>query len=148
MGETIAILFVFFVLILFGLVFYYQWQKSSFERQKVEVFSEESITKSLLASYLPELVCSKASGVITKDCVDLTKLEAAKEEMENDYYFGLFGFATIRVEEIYPGGDDWVLYNRTLETATRQIQTAWPVAIFDPIKNENKFGVLYVQMYT
>ena len=65
MGETIAILFIFFVLIIFGLVFYFQWQKSSFEGQKLEVFSDESISRSLVVSFLPELVCSK-KGIVNK----------------------------------------------------------------------------------
>ena len=155
MGETIAILFIFFVLILFGLVFYFQWQKSSFERQKIEVFSEQSISKSLLASFLPELVCSKTAGAPTKDCIDIFKLEKAADEMEDnlDYYFDIFGLMTLRVERIYiletePGSENsWVLYNQTPATVTRKIRTSVPVSLFDPIEKKYSFGVLYVDTF-
>jgi len=153
MGETIAILFIFFVLILFGLVFYFQWQKSSFERQKIEVFSEQSISKSLLASFLPELICSKTAGTATKDCIDLFKLERTMGEMEDnlDYYFDVFGLMTLRVERIYIVDplrtNSWVLYNQTPATMTRKISTSVPVSLFDPIDKKYSFGVLYVETF-
>ncbi|MBW2963692.1 hypothetical protein KY306_02875 [Candidatus Woesearchaeota archaeon] len=151
MGETIAILFIFFVLILFGLVFYFQWQKSSFERQKVETFSEQTISKSLLASFLPELICSKM-GVPTKDCIDLDKLRLSDEKMKEEltYYFDLLGFTTIRVERLYPleSENEWILYDEKPAEISRKISTPMPVSLFEPISGKYYFGVLYVETYT
>ncbi|MCK4589218.1 MAG: hypothetical protein KAT77_02160 [Nanoarchaeota archaeon] len=150
MGETIAILFIFFVLILFGLIFYFQFQKSSFERQKVELFSEQSISKSLVASFLPELICSRNVAATVKNCIDLKKLEFASEEMKDnrEYYFDIFGFAVITVEEIYPGNGTWVLYNQTPPEITREINTPIPVSLFNPVENTYSFGALNVEVYT
>lgn len=154
MGETIAILFVFFVLILFGLIFYFQWQKTSFERQRVEVFADKSISISQVATYLPELACSPRANLATGRCIDVLKLELAEEEMqaENDYYFDIFGFATIRVEKIYPEptGEkaEWVLYNQTPPEITRKVNTPLPMVLYEPSSGDRNFGVLYVDVYT
>ena len=149
MTETIAILFIFFILLIFGLVFYFQFQKSSIERQKAEILSEKSIDISLRASFLPELVCR---GTPTrKDCIDLGKLEVAQDKFSNeylDYYFDMFGFARITVEEIYPGGENWTLYDRALVDYTRFVSTPVPVSLYDPGEDKYSFGVLTIEVYS
>jgi len=151
MGETIAILFIFFVLVLFGLIFYFQFQKSGFERQKLEVFGQDSIGKSLQASALPELVCSRSAAESTKVCVDLYKLEYVGDEVENNrnYYFDIFGFGKLWVEQIYPvSTEEWVIYDFPIENYERKVNTPMPVSIYDSVENIYYFGVLNVELYS
>lgn len=148
MTETIAILFIFFVLVLFGLVFYYQFQKSGIEEQREQILAEESISISLRATFMPELVCP---GTPTrKDCLDIYKLEIMEGKTEEyiDYYFDIFGFAEIVVEEIFPGQRNWTLYQRPLEDFNRRIETPVPMALFNPDNEKYSYGVLKVVVYS
>ena len=109
MTETVAVLIVFFILLMFGLLFYTRFQKSSLDEQRAEFASERSITISLTAMLLPELRCSKGDNVAIRDCIDMYKLDIAQQKMqqERDYYFDLFGFGRITVEEYYPEQKVW-----------------------------------------
>ncbi|MFC1801140.1 hypothetical protein ACFLZB_01655 [Nanoarchaeota archaeon] len=150
MMETMAILFVFFVLLLFGIIFYYQFQKSSIEDQRAQILSEKSIDISLRASFLPELICP---GVPTKkDCIDITKMEIFSEKAQEeylDYYYDILQSARITVEELYPPSSrSWVLYDQQKPNATRSINTPVPVSLFDPETEEHSFGVLKIEVYS
>ena len=148
MMETIAVIFIFFILVLFGLIFFTQIQSSAFEERQAEAVAEQSISISLQAIFFPELQCSKGEGIPVRDCIDLFKLEAAQQKMqaEQDYYFDIFQFATITVQEIYPGSRTWVLYNQTKEDATRRIRTPVPVSLFEPVQNDFRYGVLTIEV--
>lgn len=148
MTETVAVLIVFFILLLFGLIFYTRFQRSAFDEQRAEFAGERAITISLTALLLPELRCSKGDNVAVRDCVDLYKLDIAQQKMqqERDYYFDLFGFARVSVEEHYPDKNAWVLYENVNPDATTSVKTPIPVAIFDPVKKDYRFGVLNIEV--
>ena len=148
MTETVAVLIVFFILLLFGLLFYTRFQRSALDEQRAEFASERTITISLTALLLPELRCSKGDNVAVRDCIDLYKLDIAKQKMqeERDYYFDLFGFARVSVQEYYPGNDKWVLYENVNPDATGTVRTPIPVALYDPVKKSYRFGVLNIEV--
>ncbi len=150
MTETIAVLFIFFVLVLFGLIFYANIQKSSLEERTSELAVKHARDVALNALFLPELSCSKGENIPIKDCIDLYKLEFAHQKMqaEKDYYYDVLGFAKIYVNEIYPGENEFVLYDNALEGATRSIRTPIPVSLFDPVKKTFEYGVLTVETYS
>ena len=157
MTETLAILFIFFVLIFFGLILYFQFQRSSVEKQRVEILSEQAIDISLVASFLPELICSKGEHIPTKDCIDLYKLKYFQEKIEDeeDYYFDYFAFSKIYVEQIHPEvnhdiplGEDNPIYDQEPAEWTRKNPTPINVVLYEPYKREFYFGVLNVEVYS
>jgi hypothetical protein len=155
MTETIAILIVFFLLVMFGLIFFTQIQKSSFEQKQVGVASERALSVSLHALFLPELRCSKGDNVPIKDCIDVYKLAPAKEEMSKneDYYFDLLRFANITVIEQYPCDDSLddcmvILYENVKEDFRRKARTPIPVGLYDPVTKDYRYGVLTIEVYS
>ena len=151
MTETIAVLFVFLVLIVFGMIFYFQFQRSSLEQREAEIAGERAISTALQAAFLPELRCSKGENIPVRDCIDLYKLNFSKAKMEDeiDYYFDIFGYANISVKKLYPGPEEeWVLYDNPKPDFRRKARTPIPVSIFEPVKREFYFGVLNVEVYS
>lgn len=151
MLETIAVLFIFFVLIVIGLIFYANVLKGNIELQKEESIQLKAIEVAQRASSLPELQCSE-DNIVSDNCIDLLKLEAASEiivEPENEiFYYDRFLFSKITVNEIYPGNREWTLYNRTLDEFSNKIVTNIPISLFDPVDNKNAFGVMTVTLFS
>lgn len=99
------ILIVFFILMIFALVFFIQFQQRETGVQQ-QVFNEEQmIEKSQEVYSLPEIGCSY-DNVLKYDCLDIIKLESFKKQLlrgENYlYYRKILGNIKIEVEEIYP----------------------------------------------
>jgi len=115
MTETIAILFIFFVLILFGIIFYYKYQQVSFKEKQEELLAARAMDTTLKVLFLPELMCSRGDAEPEDNCFDLAKLRGVNEifqEYLNKYYFNIFSYAKITVQEVYPGDRVWVLYDK------------------------------------
>lgn len=151
MLETIAVLFIFFVLLLIGFIFYTSVLKSSIETQKEESVQLIAIEVAQRASSLPELQCSE-DNIVSDNCIDLIKLETASTVIQaNDiHYYDRLLFSTITVTRVYPLDpvkNKWTLYNRTLEEFSNKILTNIPISIFDPITNKKSFGVMTVELY-
>ena len=127
MTETVAVLFIFLVLVVFGIIFYYQYQKGSLEEKQDELLGKRAIETTTQVLFLPELACSLEEAASIKDCFDLMKLRSIaesdlfNENMEN-YYFNLFSYATIKVKQLYPEPREIILYEKekteTLEDGT------------------------------
>lgn len=150
MTETIAILVIFFILVLFGFLLYAQFQRGSLDEKKVTLAGEKAVSISLQALLLPELRCSEGDNVPIKDCVDLYKLRISQQIMagQYDYYFDILGFSSISVQQYYPSEETFVLYDHQLENAPRRPRVNIPVALFDPVKKTYTYGVLTVVVYT
>jgi len=114
-SETIAVLFIFFVLIVFGLIFYLNYQKVALKEKSEELLVARAMDTTLKALYLPELVCTRQESELQINCMDVMKLNSAEEIMLKDpggYYEQIFGYANITVKEIYPDEDnEWNIYN-------------------------------------
>ena len=118
-SETIAVLFIFFVLIVFGLIFYSNYQKVALKEKSEELLTARAMDTTLKALYLPELVCTRRESELQINCMDIMKLNSAKEVMLNDpddYYEQIFGYASITIYRVYPLNEDgtkkeWNIYN-------------------------------------
>ena len=149
MGESVAILFIFFILVVFGFVFYMNVMKGAAKVDIEENIQLKAVGIAQKASFLPELQCSQ-ENVRVEDCIDLLKLEAAAGLLEenNVYYYDVFEFSTIRVEEVFPEpGNEWLLYNNTLTEYSNKLSTFIPVSLFNPASKMYDFGVLSVEVY-
>ena len=103
MGETIVVLFIFFMLIIIGFIFYTKIIKGKIELEKEETSQFKSIEIAQKVMFMPELQCSEDS-IIIDNCIDLLKLESAQELMtakDNEkYYYDLLEFSDIYVSQI------------------------------------------------
>ncbi len=132
MTETIAVIFIFFILLFFGMIFYYKYVDVSIEAQREENLERRAIDITNKVLFLPEIQCTARWLSAKNYCLDLLKLQAFQkvlsqdEETKNnkapenneaqnneDYYFNIFSFARITVQEIYPDATkSWVVYDK------------------------------------
>lgn len=149
MLETIAVLAVFFILIIFGFIFYSKVIKSDIGNEKDENVQLNAIKIAQRASSLPELACS-SGGVAVDNCIDIGKLEAMFGIInENEaHYFDKFSFSKITVNEVYPDEKEWTIYDRPLEEYSYKSATNIPIALFDSIGGKNSFGVMSIVVFS
>ena len=158
MTETIAVLFIFFVLIAFGLIFYYQYQKVSFKEKQAELFANRAMDTTLKTLFLPELACSKGEAEPEANCFDLMKLRHVNQTIKDhlaDYYFDLFSYAKIKVTKTYPSpSKSWILYEKRPEQLGQPNQefnyepTFFVVTLKDEIDGSYGFGFIEVGVYS
>ncbi|HJN56359.1 MAG: hypothetical protein QF436_03160 [Candidatus Woesearchaeota archaeon] len=148
MMETIAVLFIFFVLIILGFVFYAKVLKGNIEIETEESVQLNAIKIAQRASFLPELQCSE-ENIVSDNCIDIIKLEAASAIMEENeiHYYDRLSFSKITIKEVYPDENEWMLYDRPLDDYSNKITTNIPISLLDPILNTNSFGIISVETF-
>jgi len=150
-GETIAILFIFFLLIVLVFGFYSSIQKSSFGRKNIEVNELRSVEITQRISFLPEIQCSK-DNIIIDNCFDLLKLEALMGIFEknislrDDLYYDKLGYSSITIKKIYPEENTWILYENPLANSSN-IFTPVPISLYDAKTKKYFFAILNITYY-
>ena len=160
MSETIAVMFIFFVLIVFGIIFYYKYSQIAFKEQQEELLGARAIDTTLKAIYLPELICSRGEAESEDYCFDMMKLRQVNKTFSDhfgEYYFDLFPYTTIKVEQLYPYEEDaegnnknkWTLYDKEKPVWERKEATHFVVTLRDESNPGGvySFGVLTVEVY-
>lgn len=147
-----AVLLVFFFIVIIGMVFYVNLVKDKFLREKDEQTQIESINVMKRALSLPELQCSE-QNIIREGCIDILKLESAQAFIRNSdqnqlYYHDLFGFSEIKVMNVYPITQEYEVYTRPLEEFTGRSSTNTPVSLLDPRTGEFSFGIMSIVTYS
>ena len=96
--ETTAILIIFFILLIFGLVFYSHFQKRSIKAFKDDILEKQTVINAIKVAFLPELACPNEP---IGSCIDVQKMESLKTILESDkqnlLYYG-FNKLTIKLE--------------------------------------------------
>ena len=151
MFETIAILVIFFILVVFGFMFYTRVQKGTFQAEAEEKIILKSVDLSETIFFLPELQCIGTHDI---DCIDVLKLNTAKDIIGSNalYYFNILGYSHVYVKEIYSGmvEDDlqeFDLYDFSRKEDRGKISTQFPISIHDPRTDKYSFGVLFIDIY-
>ncbi|TKJ17385.1 hypothetical protein CEE44_02520 [Candidatus Woesearchaeota archaeon B3_Woes] len=146
MMETIAIMLIFFVIIVIGFTFYIRTSGFS-QGQKIAKIQElESIKVSQAISFLPELQCS-SKNIIKDNCFDMYKLSAFMTLPDkNNVYYPFFYYSDITVKEIYPSNKEWNIYNRTRSGSV--YKTSIPILLYNATTRTNSFGMLEIKYYT
>jgi len=149
MMETIAVLFIFFVLVLVGFIFYIRIAQGNMEIDKEETRQLKAIEVAQRAMFFPELQCSE-ENIVASDCIDILKLNAAADIISQNqlYYYDRLGFSKIVVTEMYPTSNNWTLYDRSLVKFADKITTHLPISIFDAKEKKYSFGIMKVDVYT
>ena len=155
MGETIAVLVVFFFLLVIGLVFYVNIATTKVEESKYKNTELEAVNVMKRALSLPELQCSH-NNIVDEACVDKYKLNATAELMQSPSikgaYFDLFGTSTITIIQIYPVPttpfeSPVLLYDYKLETYSSRLNTSTPISIYNPLTKTHAFGIVETITY-
>lgn len=154
MGESIFVVIIIMLLIVFGIVFATNAEKDEIQAKKEKFQELDSITLSKYASSLSELQCSLLD-VTELSCFDVDKVIAfinvtkLYPEISAEYYFTQFGNANISIQEIYPGNRNWQVYYNDLganKSADSKL-TLIPISLYNGINKKKSFGVLYVQSF-
>lgn len=105
-AQTMMILIVFFVLLIFSLVFFIQFKQRQSGVEQKAYNDQEMVEKAQEVYSLSELGCSY-DNTLKYDCLDILKIEAFRDRLFNFgndylYYRKRLGNIKIEVEEIYP----------------------------------------------
>ena len=137
MGENVIILFIFFVLLVFGIIYFMRVQETKSSQQIGANIQGRGIEIARQIAFLPELQCSK-TAVEQYACYDKYSLQAL-QTLTNDgstgeYYFPVFGYSTVSMQTLFPKKEDPVIiYNNTDEKQhpIAIIPTQLPVVVCD-----------------
>lgn len=148
--ETISVLFIFFILIGIGAIFYVRIYKSNLEVTKYGYSQSKSVAIAQRVMFMPELQCSEGK-VIKDNCIDVLKLEAAKEVINSNeiYYYDLLEFSEINVTEIYPSTNlPKTIYTRRINKPISSFLTYVPVSLYNAATRTYGFGILSIETYS
>lgn len=149
MGENIAVMLLFTVLLVIGVVFYMQYQRGALKEDMRRQRIMEAIEISQRIAYLPEVQCSE-DGIQKENCYDGVKIEKAAQVISENknYYYGILGYSTVEVELLYPDILKIPLYNnKPAKKIMSEEMTQVPIAVYLPDKDRYVFGVLKVVVY-
>ena len=149
MFETIAVVFIFFILVALGMIFYVKIFKGNAEIAKEDIFQDISVAISQRVMFLPEIQCSE-DNIIKEKCIDTLKLKFAEPLMKANEinYFDLFEFSDIKVYQIYPADNSWELYSRKTADFSNKFVTNISISTYDPITKSYGFGLLSIVTLT
>ena len=147
--ETIAVVFVFFILVAVGIIFYVKVIKSNVQTEN-EGFSQDlAVAIAQRAIFLPEIQCSQ-DNLIKDKCVDILKLKSTEPLMKANEidYFDLFEFSDIKIHQVYPTENAWNLYSRKTSDFTNKFVTNISVSTYDPNTKSYGFGTISIETLT
>mgnify|MGYP006865052624 CR=1 FL=1 len=141
MQESIFVVFIFFIILMIGMIVFYQLEARSINNIRSE--SEENAFYHMISYVpsMPELQCSRLG--IQEECIDLTKAYAF-ENLQSDYYQEVFGSKKIILEV---DEEEILLYDWNPENFNGIRKINSPVSVFDSRENKYVIGVLEVNMY-
>jgi len=150
MQETIAVLAVVFIVSIIGFGIYSTFFIEAAEDKQESAFELEAISAARSMPFLSELQCSN-NGAVVNNCIDFIKLNAAASLINSGehsaYFFEKFGFATVSINEIYPGSAKLILYNKTLESYSYKSAINLPILVFYPLEEKYRFSVLNFEAF-
>ncbi|MBI4739178.1 hypothetical protein HY772_06500 [Candidatus Woesearchaeota archaeon] len=150
MGETVAILFIFFILLTIGAVFYFNIKRASVTREGSEQFELKAVEITQSISFLPEAQCTE-SNVVKASCFDLYKL-IALASLKNDpkivrTYEREFGQSALTIRQVYPPGANYTIYENPPPQFNDASTTNIPISLYNATADRYYFGVLEVKVY-
>ena len=154
--ETVAVLFIFFVLVIFSIIFYSKYQQVSFKEKSEELVASRAMDTTLRILFLPELICSRGDAEAEDNCIDLMKLRYANETMQDhaqDYYFDMLSYATITITQLSPEEKTFVLYDKPKPNYKKREPTYFVVSLRDNTVGSDTlgsygFGYVKVEVYS
>jgi len=151
-NETIIVLFIFILIVIFGVVFFAKFQRVNVESERKSTQDLDLIKVSQIISSLPELSCSE--GNVQKDnCYDILKIEVFTKILEDnpEYFVGTqLCYTNITIRQYDPFNDvwpkTWYLYYSPLKGAdTRKVFV--PAILYNKITTTKYFGIVELTWY-
>ncbi len=167
--ETIAVLFIFFILVVFGIVFYARYQQTSLQEKKEELLASRAMDITLKTLFLPELMCTRGEAEAEDNCIDKPKLDFLAnseksffQENLGDYYFSVFGYSNISIIQTYPEPQQWTIYTKEkIKVAengtitkdwTRKEPTFFVITLKDQLRIDTlpqySYGYITIEVYS
>lgn len=149
MGESIIILFIFFILLAFGMMFYAKISKITSEREVEETkgLAVQNLQKEI--RYLSEIQCTEA-GNVRFDCYDIGKINALSEVIDNNYDYyaqNVFLYSNITFTQVYPTEEEIFLYSAPITEIAGASSFNVPVTLYDPLDDNYNFGFMTIAVY-
>jgi hypothetical protein len=147
MMETIAVLLIFFIIVIIALVFYMNIAKSQISDQLDQSHQRDRASIAQKASTLPELECMRTTY---QNCIDIYKIAPAQDLMQQNAieYFDLFAYSEITIYKIYPEPvENWTIYEKLPSTIKSTLANQFPILLYDPITDSNYFGLMEVKVF-
>jgi hypothetical protein len=178
MGETIMVLVVFFIMVMVGLVVYSNMRASSIEKKMAEKAKTQSITLSVTATQLPELLCTDTMCINCDGAIDLLKLRAVSQNCQKtpdennegcqDFspdsanvftkyrigYAKIFGTSTLKVDVISSVSDEaagvetYTVYDAKGKKTSSLSPYFIPVNVYDAQEDQCLMGIMEVQTWS
>ncbi len=150
MFETIAILVIFFFLIVLGFSFYAKLQKITAQREIAEKTTDDAVRIAQEIYYLPELQYTEKND--PKGAIDLYKLNHTKSiiDLNPEYYFNVIGYANVSIQSIYGEQliqNPTVIYFNPKTDYSDLITTHLPILLYNPLSGKYSFGVIDIGVY-
>lgn len=163
LSETIIVLFIAVIIIVFGMIFYFQYYIKHIGNVG-EKFTEERYNVLLASvSSMPELKCSFLGN--EEQCIDVLKVLGFKE-ISNDY-FNVLGYSNITIEQLYPEVNSnnectairyqeaiypnncgyWRVYSKRPGIVKETIRIDTPISLYFPDLKEYRIGRLAIEFY-
>lgn len=148
--ESVAVLIVFFILLAISSSVYFGIQNSQLDKERLVFENAEAFRAIVKLQSLPELDCSFASAH-TINCFDKYKIkafsEAIQDESVQEFYFPIFGEATININISGPVEEDFVIYDIKPVKFRSAIKKIMPVLVYDPVTARYYFGLSELVKY-
>ncbi len=151
MGEMIAVLLVFVIIVILGFSFYVKFTSRSFASKQKEFKSLQGIDIVKKISDLPELHCS-VLGTVDSSCIDYYKakffFKTTRAKNYKPLYYDYFRDSEVRMNIIFPDSkkESILIYsNPTNSTTTNTFLV--PSTVYNPVKDEYYFGLIEVKIF-
>lgn len=140
MFENVAVMIVFFFLLVLGFRVYYSYQEQALSEELRDILETRTFQLVERLTALPELECSVGSVEIPS-CIDLLKSKSLQNYIKKnpEKYFTFFGFSTIEIKPVY--GEPIIVYNNTPKSYTSMQIRHLPVLLYDAKGNAKCVGV-------
>lgn len=149
MTETIGVLVIFFILLLFGLVLYSQFQKRSIAEQKEQFYARQAIITSLKATFMNDIGCESTEQ--TGTCIDFHRLDALKEKLSepefNQFYSSLLSTSHVWIEDLI-APKNITIYSSIKANYTKLTSVPTPILLRNALEEYDHFAVLHVDVYS
>jgi hypothetical protein len=157
MFETLAVLVVFFFLLIFGASFYFKLQENSLERQAQLSLDLQAVQIAQKSLTLPELRCPFPYAE-RRDCIDIDKAKAFKDLLSREenarisYLENTFGFSSLTVNTAYTAFNipEFIsIYDQPRLESEGFIAVQLPVLLYSGAEDRRglSFGYIEVKVY-
>lgn len=153
--ESVAVLFIFLVLVMFAIIFYSKYQTIALQEKQQELVAARAMDTTLRVLFMPELQCTKGDAEPEDNCFDLMKVQQASELLGKyaaDYYFNVFSYSNVTVVQLTPEYKEYYLYGKPKPGFILKESTFFVVTLRDQIIGGGlptySYGYVKVEVYS